>query len=211
MRWEPVKRFFHLPGPVLSLTLIGILLLSAVLYYRAVNIQRYLEPALAISTPRMEFAKNIKRLLSKEYGTKKLAGFRLTANSIFVERSYLFKSVHEPDSGATLKKLSRVLLSVLEDPEMRNYVDFILISVRLPAGAGADKQGRLLQQQRAELILRSLYKEAPELERNYRTHFAATAIPANAPQNETDWVEFRFIPTERLHIEVLQSLRKYVH
>ena len=36
-------------GPLLSLALIGVMLLSAVLYYRAVRIQRFLEPSVAVT------------------------------------------------------------------------------------------------------------------------------------------------------------------
>lgn len=212
MKTGSINKLILPTGPILGLTLIGALLLSAILYYRAVKIQRFLEPALAISAPRMEFSKNIKRLISKEFGTEKITGIRFTTNSIFVEKSLLLIGVHEPDPrSATLKKLSRVFLSVLQDPDMRDYVDFILVRVKFPINSDTDEKRRFRVQQRADLILNSLYKVAPELGRNYRTYFAATVEPVDSSEKEIQWVEFRFIPTERLHIEVLQSLRKYVH
>jgi len=213
MRWEPVKRFFQLPGPVLSLTLIGILLLSAVLYYRAVQIQRFLEPALAISTPRFLFAKNIKLLLSKEFGADQRTGIRLTTNSIFIEKSLLSPDAHGGSGPAALKKLSQVFLSVLQDPNMSDYVDFILVGIRFPAGPdqGMNETRRQEAQHRAEFILHSLYRVSPELEKNYGGHFSATALPGNTQEKDTAWIEFRFIPSEMLHIEVLKSLKKYVH
>ena len=55
-------------GPVLSLLLIGLVVLSALLYYRAVKIQRFLEPALALSQPRNEFTKNISQNFQREIG-----------------------------------------------------------------------------------------------------------------------------------------------
>src|SRR5512143_2212095 len=51
------------PGPVISLLLIGLVLLSSLLYYRSVKIQRFLEPALALSQPRNEFAKHIRQII----------------------------------------------------------------------------------------------------------------------------------------------------
>ncbi len=77
-------------GPVLSLLLVGLVLLSALLYYRAVKIQRFLEPALALSQPRNEFAKNIKSIYQKEFGTKPVTGLRIKASSILMDRSFLF-------------------------------------------------------------------------------------------------------------------------
>lgn len=213
MRWEPVKRFFQLPGPVLSLTLIGILLLSAVLYYRAVKIQRFLEPALAISTPRFMFTKNINLLLSKEFGAERRSRIRFTTNSIFVEKSLLSPGPRgQGFDPAALKKLSQVFLSVLQDPNMSDYVDLILIGIRFPAGPeqGMNETRRLETQRRAEFILHSLYRTSPELERKYGRYFSAAALPGNASEKDAAWIEFRFIPSEMLHIEVLKSLKKYV-
>ena len=51
------------PGPLLSLLLIGLVLLSGLLYYRAVRIQRFMEPALALSQPRNDFSEAIEQNL----------------------------------------------------------------------------------------------------------------------------------------------------
>lgn len=214
MMRDPVKRFFQLPGPILSMTLIGIMLLSAVLYYRAVNIQRFLEPALAISTPRFTFAKNVNLLLSKEFGEQHGPGIRFTTNSIFIEKSLFSADDHGGGSGpAALTKLAQVFLSVLRDPAMSEYVDFILIGVRYPAGpdTGMNDAARKQAQQRANLILQSLYQVSPELEENYGRHFSAAALPGTPSGKDITWIEFRFVQSEMLHIEVLKSLKKYVH
>ncbi len=196
-----------MPGPILILILIGILILSAVLYYRAVKIQRFLEPALAITTPRIEFSKNIQQILSKEFGSAEMAGIRFTSNSIFVQKALLTMGIHKEKSDLSpLRKLSRVLLSVLKDPDMKGYIDFVLVSLRLPPG-----ENRSDVQERAELLLNSLYKVSPELYKDYRALLAVTVVSGNFSKSELEWVEFRFVPTERLHMEVLQSLRKYTN
>jgi len=64
------KKFILPPGPILSLALIGLLILSAILYYQAVKIQRFLEPALAVSQPKMKFTQNMNNLLTKEFAKK---------------------------------------------------------------------------------------------------------------------------------------------
>jgi len=68
MKKVSINKFILPPGPILILTLIGLLLLSALLYYRAVKIQRFLEPVLAITQPRIAFSKNIYNLLLREFG-----------------------------------------------------------------------------------------------------------------------------------------------
>lgn len=211
MKAESLRKMLLPPGPVLSLTLIGLLLLSAVLYYRAVNIQRFLEPALAISQPRMEFAENLSRLLVKEFSTEDSKGVLFTADTIFIDESLLYVGVHHMEGTSVVKKLSRVFLSVLEDPDMRPYIELIMVGTRLPLSAdqAVNKRRRLQIQHKAELILSSLYKAEPRLESEYGMYFAATALPVDVLKTQTNWVEFRIVPTLRLHIDVLQKLEKY--
>jgi len=87
------------------------------------------------------------------------------------------------------------------------------VSTRLPLSPEirSNKELRNQVQNRAELILNSMYKVAPGLEREYGKYFAATALPVDPAVKDADWIEFRIIPTERLHIEVLQRLEKYAH
>jgi hypothetical protein len=68
---------------------------------------------------------------------------------------------------------------------------------------------RAKMHERAGLILSSLFALEPELEETYGAYFAATALSVGAGVKETDWIEFRIVPTERLHIEVLLRLGKY--
>lgn len=213
MREDPAKRFSLPLGPLLSLTLIGILILSALLYYRSVKIQRFLEPALAISQPRMKFTQHINSLLTKEFGTEQIKGLRFRTGAILVEPSLLLNNIH-PARGSEpliLKKLATVFLTALNDPEIRDNISLILIGTRLPHNTDreANKEMRAKMQQRAGLILSSLFALEPQLEKTYGTYFAATALSVGAGIKDTDWIEFRIVPTERLHIEVLLRLGKY--
>jgi len=58
-------------------------------------------------------------------------------------------------------------------------------------------------------MLNSLFFVEPGLEKNYGRYFAAIALPASSTLKGPPPLEFRLIPTERLHIEVLQRLEKY--
>jgi hypothetical protein len=67
MKNDFLRRFFP-PGPVLSLSLIGLMLLGGLLYSKAVKAQRFLEPVLAITQPNITFSENLSRLLLAEFG-----------------------------------------------------------------------------------------------------------------------------------------------
>lgn len=213
MSSEPVKKIVYLPGPILSLTLIGLLILSAVLYYRAQRAQRFLEPALAISQPRIKFAQNINNLLIGEFTEREIRGITFKAGSLLVDRSLLFASAHHVKGSEPLviEKLSRIFFTLLSNPDMREDISLILVVTRSPLARNSQSNitKRLEAQKNAEIILNSLYGVAPSLERNYSKYFAATVVPTDSPEKDTLWIEFRFVPTERFHIEVLKSLGKY--
>jgi len=209
----PFRKLILQPGPILSLTLIGILLLSAVIYYRANNVQRFLEPALALSEPRLKFSQNIRDILSKEFDTKELKGIRFKSGSIFVEHSLLFEPSRQMKevNPVVMKKLGRVFISVLQAPETRSNISLILVCMSYPSGTNEllNKEFRFYIQERAVLLLNSLFFVEPGLEKNYGRYFAAAALPASSTLKEPPPLEFRLIPTEQLHIEVLQRLEKY--
>ncbi len=214
MKFETVRKFILPPGPILSLTLIGILLLSAVVYYRAVKIQRFLEPALAFSEPRLKFSQNINKLLAKEFGTKETSGVRFRAGAIFIEQSLIFPAgqIIKPDESPVLRKLGHVFMSALDDPDIRDNISLIMVSSRLPLSTNPDlnRALRFQLQGRAMVILNALYSAEPGMEQKYGKYFASTAVPVDGPLTEANWIEFRIIPTERFHIELLQRLEKYM-
>src|SRR5512134_829109 len=102
MRPDTLRRLIPPLGPIFSLALIGLLLLSAILYYRAVKIQRFLEPALAISEPRMKFTQGIRNLLIREFSHTELKGIKFRAGSIIVDESLLLAGAHQKRSGEPL-------------------------------------------------------------------------------------------------------------
>lgn len=213
MRLSRVLKSILQPGPILILTLIGLLLLSALIYYRAVNIQRFLEPALAITEPRLRFNQGIKQVLSQEFGAQELRGIKFRTGSILVEQSLLFDTSHTQKGiqPPVLKKLGHVFLSALQDQAIRSNISLILVCVRYPLGpdANLNKELRFQVQERAVLILNSLFVAEPNLEKAYGPYFAAVALPLNTVQRDPSLLEFRLIPAERLHIDILQKLEKY--
>ncbi len=217
MRFGANTKFVPSLGPLFSLTLIGLLLLSALIYYRAVKIQRFLEPALAISEPRMKFNQDIKDLLSREFSPKEMKGIKFRAGTITVDESLIFERSHSqarPTGPEVLKKLSRVFAAALDDPEIRENISLIQITARFPLAKDMimNRQARFAVQDSATLILNSIFSAEPRLETSFARFFAATAIATPFPPKEGGVIiEFRIIPTERLHIEVLDRLEQYAY
>lgn len=216
MKLNVIKKFIPPLGPLFSLTLIGLILLSAIIYYRAVKIQRFLEPALAISEPRMKFTRDIRDLLAGEFSPAQMKGIRFRAGTIIVDQSLLVERTHTeggPTGSAVLRKLSRVFIAALDNPETKENISLILINARFPLSQDTmrNRQIRFEVQDRAVLILNSLYTINPKLERDYAQYFAATSLPTITPEKGGPVVEFRIIPTERLHIEVLRRLERYAY
>ena len=202
-------------GPVLSLLLIGLVVLSALLYYRAVKIQRFLEPALALSQPRNEFTRNISLNFQREFGARQIGGLRARTSSILIDRSLLFSAdgALKPSAKIIIKKLSRLFLSLLEDAGTRKYISIVLVSFHYPDGGSnhAAKAGRMQAQQMVGLLQDALYEEEPELGAKFKAYFALTIQPEHFRRGEAGVIELRIIPSELLHIEVLQKLVKYAH
>jgi hypothetical protein len=69
------------------------------------------------------------------------------------------------------------------------------------------RKKRTKRQHIAESILDSLYQLEPDLSKHVGT-FTATTIPVQ-PNQQDNWVEFRIVPNEHLHIELMKSLDKY--
>jgi hypothetical protein len=213
MKSSPFWKYVPSVGPVLSLLLIGLVLLSALLYYRAVKIQRFLEPALAISQPRNEFSKNIKTIFQKEFGEESLQGIRIKGSSILIERSFLFSGddVLTDSAQADLKKLARIFKQLMDDEQSRSDISLVLIIGRFPAGGTwmAHATERILALRMVGFVQDALFFAEPQLGIRHGAYFVAAAQPSSPNDANRDVIEIRIIPSELLHIKVLEKLQKY--
>lgn len=209
-----VNRFKIQTGPIVGITLIGILILSSLLYYRAIKIQRFLEPALALSEPRIKFNNDINALIEKEFGENP-QGILFRSGTLYVNPSLIFpgKDKKEDQTRIALKKLGSIFLAALNDPDIRSRISLILVSthLHLTSDIKLNRTLRFQIQEGTTLILNALYTAEPSLEKEYSTFFAVTAIPKLSSRNEPTLIEFQLIPTERLHIDVLERLEKYAY
>lgn len=213
MKLERITKFIMPPGPVLSLTLLGLMALGGVLYSRAVRAQRFLEPVLAITQPSTTFSDSVSRLLLTEFGGENVKGIRFIGDSIFMESSVIYGGFRKPGESPLLKKIARVILAILRDPQMSSQIDLILISSAVPMSTDPEKMSerRREMQERSELVLNALYDEEPELERDFSTRFSTGSMVSDISEDRANWVEFRFIHSQLLHIEVLKRFQKYIH
>jgi hypothetical protein len=61
----------------------------------------------------------------------------------------------------------------------------------------------------AGFIQDALYVAEPQLAIRYGSYFVASAQPANPMEGNRELIELRIIPSELLHIRVLEKLEKY--
>ena len=213
MNDKSLWRYAPSAGPVLSLLLIGLVLLSALLYYRAIRIQRFLEPALAISQPRNEFSKSIKLMFQREFGAEAIKGLKVRGSSILIEKSFLFSGdgALKVSAQADLKKLARIFLLLMDNEQTRSDISLVLIIARFPSsGTWVAYAAERMQKQRiAGFIQDGLFVAEPQLGIQYGTYFVAAAQPASPMEGNRELIELRIVPSELLHIKVLEKLEKY--
>jgi hypothetical protein len=209
MNDKSLWRFAPAAGPVLSFLLIGLVLLSALLYYRAVKIQRFLD----LSQPRNEFSKSIKLIFQREFGAEAVKGLKIRASSILIEKSFLFSENGALKASAQddLKKLSRIFFSLMDNEQTRSDISLVLIISRFPSSEtwityAAD---RVMAQRTSGFIQDALFFAEPQLGIRYGTYFLAAAQPTNPLEGNRELIELRIVPSELLHIKVLEKLEKY--
>lgn len=213
MKLKPFWKYMPAVGPVLGLLLIGLVLLSALLYYRAVKIQRFLEPALAISQPRNEFSKNIKLMFQKEFGAESIKGLTVRGSSLLMEKSFLFSEdgTLKASAKGDIKKLARIFLLLMDDNQIRSDISLVLIIGRFPSGGTwmTYAAERAHVQRWLGFVQDALFFAEPRLGIRHGAYFAAAAQPINPNDANREVIELRIIPSELLHIKVLEKLEKY--
>jgi hypothetical protein len=198
-------------GPVLSVILVGMVLLSGLLYYRAVKIQRFLEPALAFSQPRNEYNKRIGGLFKKEFGTKPLNGLAYRMGVIHLRPALLFSAngTLSPEGQLILKKLGRIFISLMRDEQARSEISLVLISARIPITGPLHATG-MRSHLIAGFVQDGIFRAEPELALRYSPYFATATQPLDLHEENTGMdLDIRIIPSEFLHIKVLEKLEKY--
>jgi len=200
-------------GPVLILTLISLVLLSGLLYYRAIKIQRFMEPALAIAQPRNEFTRAITLVVQKEFRNGPADSVGVRMGSIMLSKARLFTSSGslKPSAQVIIKKLARTFLLLMSDERVGPNISIILVSAPYQTD-GADNLNsgeRAIVQRMAGSIQDALFLAEPELGKRYGGYFAAASRPVPLGGGGDELIEIRIIPSELLHIEMLQKLVKY--
>lgn len=198
------KKLFIPVGPIILISLIGILLLSSLLYYRSIKVQRFLEPALALSEPRLKFIQNINNIVLKEFSSEEMNKLKVKSSSLIVDRSLLFSDDGKIKSK-TVRKFATVFLKALSDQEIRKYISLILIGIKLPADSKKHPEAYITSKEMMDL----LFKYEPVLKKEYGNYFSPSMMWLDKKKDNIISVEFKIVPSEQLHIDVLQKLIKY--
>ncbi len=199
-------------GPVVGIILVGLVLLSGLLYYRAVKIQRFLEPALAFSQPRNEFSKRISGLFQREFGKKPVDGIEYAMGVIHLRPALLFTGDGRftKQGQLVVQKLAALFVSLMRDDQARSEISLVVISARVPYAGPGHAVGRMRSHMAAGLIQDGLFNAAPELALRYQSFFSTAVQPVDLHEGNREMdVDIRIIPSEFLHIKVLEKLEKY--
>lgn len=199
------------PGPILTMTLIGVMLLGVLLYYKAGRIQRFLEPTVAINEPRISFNRSVSNLLIEELGSSDVQGVVYTGSQLLIHKTLLYQGADFRGNSPVMQKLGRVFYSVLNDDALRPYIESVIVSTRaqLSTEPEQNRHMREFHDTEAQFILNALLSAKPELEQSYGRYFESTVVLMDMRSDEGDWVAFRIIPSEKPHIDLLKKLQKY--
>ena len=107
--------------PVIILTLIGLMLTGAILYNRAANLQRFLEPSLAVLAPRTTLAARISDLARQELGSELPDKLIVRSSRIMAHKS-LFSSQDPHVIPPFMPKLASGEHRFLEGGQTRDLV-----------------------------------------------------------------------------------------
>ena len=196
---------------VVGATLVGMILLGALVYSNAVRFQRFIEPMLAVLQPRGEFTGRFGSMIMKEFDDTDLSGIHLQGNILRVRRSFLANEGSHQEGFANYERLGRVFLSLLDDVWMRSNTDFIMVSLEAPFTLDEEENRKIREAtaKEAELILVTILNTTPALRMKYAPLFTSAVVSSPPKDNPGQWVTFHIIPSERLHAEVLRRLEKY--
>ena len=200
------------PESLFSILLVGLVLFSAMLYYRAVRIQRYLEPALAMTKPRSDFSEAIRQAVEKEFGKGQIRGFDVRMSSLIIDQALLVSpsgTLH-PTGRIILRRFARVFTTLLGSATIRADINLFLISAGYAQGTPETEAAERVKAQRVlNEVLKGLFTAEPSLREDYQAFFATTPRPVSPRDGFRARIEVRIIPSEMLHMEFLQRLQKY--
>jgi hypothetical protein len=199
------------PEPVVILVLIGLMLTGALLYYRAVNLQRFLEPALAVLEPRTMLASRLNKLAGEELGHGYGSKILVRSSGLLVHKS-LFAPTEYHKVPIIITRLGRLMHRLFEDPWLDANVEIIMVKTSVPINLPPETRTKAHEQmrQQSEAVVSAILGTNKDLAEGHADRFAATSVFSRQVEN-ADWVTLDIIPSERLHIEVLERLGKYAH
>jgi len=157
----------------------------------------------SIALLRMDIMKKVKESVEKELGSYSSRGEELVSigdnANIIINESLVFDYDSyklKPEAKELLSELAKSLERVLEDSEIREYIDYISIEGHTDS-LGSAQYNRELSARRATEVVNYLLISNPELERKYGRYFGANGFsefrPVNTGTDEKSLAENRRI------------------
>lgn len=199
-------------GPITALTLLGLLMLGAILNHRAVEFLRFIEPTLAVTKPRFVFSHTINKLMIEEFRFPNANDIHYAEDSIRVRRSLIEDDLAAGGSMGVLKGIGNVLYRLMQDPATKDRIDIFLVGARVPISGDDAIDARLAHdaQDTTEVMVRAIYQMVPELKQQYEERFVSAAFPTSESTELGQWIEFHVVPRERLHVDMMLKMQQYV-
>jgi chemotaxis protein MotB len=126
---------------------------------------------------------------------------------VFEYNSFALK----PDGTPLLDTLARALEGVLDDPEVREYVDSVVVQGHTD-DRGTSSFNRELSAKRANAVLDYVFRANPALEQKYASYFAASAFSEFRPLDPEE-TEQAYERNRRIEISVVlqdSNVRKLI-
>lgn len=207
MRAEDLRKLVLPPGPILSVTLIGLVLLGSVLYYKAVSVQRRMEPVMAFLRPRMEFSGALDAAINRVFPEKYKELIIVSPDAVYAGNDLIYTKAGTLDAEA-VAGLSRLVGEMIGNPETKRHINLILVTVRYPLAESPEEsaKNRHIASKRAEGIMDAVLGgvRAPGVQA--RPYLASAAIGVSPESPRLDWVEFKIIHTDQFNLEMLNRL-----
>ena len=196
--------------PFITLILIGLLLTGVTLYYKAINLQRFLEPALAVLEPSVTFTSKINKTARNKLSHATDNKIVIRGNNLSIHKS-LFRSAEHKQIPLIVREMGSFIKTILNDKTLSNDIQSVIIKANVPIHAALAEPG-LYDNMRlqAEAVLNTIMQLEPSLASTNAHKMGSLAMYSKNP-GAAEWLTLEVVPSEMLHIKVLERMSKYTN
>ena len=196
--------------PFVTLILIGLLLTGVTLYYKAINLQRFLEPALAVLEPSVTFTSQITRTAQNKFTHIPADRIIIRGNNLRIHKS-LFSTVSDKRIPLIVRQMGKFIRTILNDRTLSNDIQSVIIKAHVPIQAALTEPALYNNMRiQAEAVLNTIMQLEPSLASTNAHKMGSLAMYSKDPR-AGEWLTLEVVPSEMLHIKVLERMSKYAN